>query len=81
MEHVFLTGGRGNIGNAIKNKFEQEGYKVISPASHELDLLNMEQIASYVKEVPEVVAVIHCAGINNPVCFENIDFDIYLILI
>lgn len=75
MEYVFLTGGRGNIGNAIKNKFEKEGYQVISPTSQELNLLDMEQISSYIKQIPSVTAVIHCAGINHPVAFENIDFD------
>ena len=77
MEHVFLTGGRGNIGTAIKNKFEQEGYAVISPDSRELDLTDMKSISTHIKQMPQVTAVIHCAGINHPVGFENLDFDIF----
>ena len=75
MEHVFLTGGYGNIGTAIKHKFEHEGYHVICPTSQELNLLNFNQISYYIKQIPPVVSIIHCAGINNPVCFENIEMD------
>jgi 3-oxoacyl-[acyl-carrier protein] reductase len=75
MERVFLTGGRGNIGNAIRAKFELEGYEVISPSSSELNLLDQANISSYIENIPQVAAVIHCAGINNPVAFENLEFD------
>lgn len=75
MAHVFLTGGRGNIGNAIKHKFEKEGYQVIAPTSQEFDLLNNDDISSYIKQICPVVAFIHCAGINHPVPFEQVEFD------
>jgi 3-oxoacyl-[acyl-carrier protein] reductase len=74
---VFLTGGHGSIGNAIKSKFEQEGYEVISPTSRELNLLDLKHISNYVKQIPKVTAFVHCAGVNNPLDFESLDFDTF----
>lgn len=76
MKKLFLTGGRGNIGEAIKEKFEQNGYVVTALASSELDLSDTEHIKEYLCKInAEADVVIHCAGYNNPKPIEDITLE------
>lgn len=75
MKRVFMTGGRGDIGQAIGAKFKQNHYEIITPNSNQLDLANLNDIDSYIQSIPTVDAFIHCAGINHPKPFETIEFE------
>lgn len=64
---IFLTGGRGGIGEAIKNELESNSIEVVAPTSDELNLSSPIEIDSI-----EVDGVIHCAGVNFPKPFNEI---------
>jgi 3-oxoacyl-[acyl-carrier protein] reductase len=65
---IFLTGGRGGIGKAIKNELESNSIEVISPTSDELNLSSPMELDNI-----EVDSFIHCAGINFPKPFDKIE--------
>lgn len=67
MKRLFLLGGGGEIGSAIKEKFQSCGYEVISPRSRELDLSSLCAVEAYLgKFTGPVDALVYCAGYNNP---------------
>ena len=67
MKKLFLTGASGDIGTAVKKKFEENNFQVIAPGRDELDLENISAISGYFRQNKhEADAVIHCAGFNNP---------------
>ena len=67
MKHLFLLGGHGAIGSAIKTEFEENGYTVTAPSSKELDLSDPAALTSYMKGLTQPVdAVVFCAGHNDP---------------
>ncbi|MDB4932418.1 MAG: short-chain dehydrogenase/reductase [Myxococcaceae bacterium] len=71
---VLVTGGHGEIGGAIVRRFEAAGDRVIAPTSAELDLSDPAAIAAwFAREAPAVGALVHCAGLNRPAPFEQID--------
>jgi 3-oxoacyl-[acyl-carrier protein] reductase len=76
---IFLTGGSGGIGKAIKQVLEAENIEVIAPTSKDLDLSKNLQNIDY----PTVDGFIHCAGVNNVANIDNISttdlLDIYKI--
>ena len=74
MGSLFITGGNGEIGQAIINTFSENGYQIIAPSSKELDCGSNESIGAYFKKfisVP-IAAFVHCAGINNPKDFMEV---------
>lgn len=73
MKTLFMTGGRGDIGQAIVSKFRQHHYEVIAPNSDCLNLSNLNHIEDYIQTLPAVDAFIHCAGINHPKPFLTIE--------
>lgn len=76
---LFLTGGNGAIGSAIKEKFISEGYEVIAPSSSELDLSEAKNIDKFFEKIsPEFDVLIHCAGYNNPKSINEISNDEFL---
>lgn len=75
MKKVFITGGNGEIGSSIVEIFENNGYKVISPNSKELDLRDSKLIDEYFNHNNNFDIFIHCAGINNPYLIEDLDFN------
>ncbi|MGB2578774.1 3-oxoacyl-[acyl-carrier protein] reductase [Elusimicrobium simillimum] len=67
MKTVFLTGGRGDIGAAIKAQFEAAGYTVLAPSSAELNLEDLEGVTKYfTQNTIEADIFVHCAGFNTP---------------
>ena len=66
---VFLTGGSGKIGRVIKHTLEQEGRRVISPNSEELNLNKNFDLSSY----SSVDGFIHCAGVNNISSYKDLN--------
>ncbi|PJD93190.1 MAG: hypothetical protein CK424_03100 [Legionella sp.] len=73
MKTLFITGGRGDIGKAIIDQFKQYDYEIIAPNRTELDLTQPDLIADAIQQFPEVDAFIHCAGINFPKPFTEIE--------
>lgn len=64
---LFLTGGHGEIGSAIRARFEGEGFEVVAPRSRELDLADVGAIPAFLAGHPDGFdAFVHCAGFNTP---------------
>jgi 3-oxoacyl-[acyl-carrier protein] reductase len=64
---LFLTGGHGEIGAAIRVRFEAEGYEVVAPRSRELDLSDPAAIPAFLAAHAGGFDVfVHCAGFNTP---------------
>lgn len=73
MKRLFLTGGSGGIGEAIKRKFEQNGYSVIAPTRAELDLSDTESVAKYfIDNTADFDVIIHSGGYNSPDLMESL---------
>lgn len=76
MNNVFLLGGSGDIGTAIKNKFLQKGFNIISPARNELNLEDIKSIDNYfLKHKPvdfNIDVIIDSAGWNLPKTVEDL---------
>ncbi len=73
MRTVFITGGRGDIGKAIADAFQNHHHRVIAPSSSELDLSSSDSCKKYLdsfSEEPDVI--VHCAGWNQPNPFEAV---------
>ena len=59
---VFLTGGRGMLGQHIKQQLEKVGHEVLAPSSSELNLLDLSATSQFIKSSsPD--AVIHSAAV------------------
>jgi NAD(P)-dependent dehydrogenase (short-subunit alcohol dehydrogenase family) len=72
---LLLTGGHGEIGAAIRNRFEQAGWAVVAPPSRELDLAADAGLAPFVAAQAPFEAFVHCAGFNTPRPFEQISLE------
>lgn len=67
MTTLLLTGGTGDIGKAIAEKFANHAFQVVAPARKELNLANEDSIHAFVKNLNTPIDVfIHCAGFNVP---------------
>ena len=76
MKKLFVTGGRGDIGSAIKDIFIKNNYEVIAPTSKELDLENIQEIEQYFQKINKTFdAFIHCAGFNIPKSIEELTIE------
>ena len=73
---ILLTGGSGMVGSNILEHKSRKFHNVIAPTSHDLNLLDPENIKTFLKtEKPDLI--IHAAGkvggiqanINNPIAF------------
>jgi GDP-L-fucose synthase len=59
---VFLTGGRGMLGQHVKRELELIGHKVIAPKSSELDLRDIKATSDFIESAaPD--AVVHSAAV------------------
>lgn len=73
---VFLTGGNGNIGSAIKEKFIDRGDEVVAPSSRELDLSDQAAIGCYFAEHGiDFDIIVHCAGYNPIASIEELSLE------
>lgn len=73
MKTLFITGGRGEIGQAIIEQFRNANYQIIAPTRDDLDLTQPEMVADTIKTLATVDAFVHCAGINVPKPFIEIE--------
>lgn len=72
--NVLITGGSGGIGRKIVDRYVSHGHKVLSPSSLELDLSLGNNLAEdYFSENKEIDIFVHCAGINNPTPFLELE--------
>lgn len=75
MRRVLVTGGSRGIGKAIAEKFEKEGYEVITPSRQELNLADSASVEKYVmlqKEQAPFDVIINNAGCNDIHLVEDI---------
>ncbi|MDR3490944.1 MAG: SDR family oxidoreductase [Gammaproteobacteria bacterium] len=76
MKTLFLTGGTGEIGAAILEKFKKQNYTVLAPNRLELDLQSSAAVDNYLKELNVTVdSFVHCAGFNTPKPFSELSED------
>ena len=86
---VFLTGGRGMVGRAIKDHPGAAAHQIVAPTSAELDLRDRSAVMNFVAETaPDII--IHAAGrvggiqanVANPTAFltENVDIGFHVIM-
>jgi GDP-L-fucose synthase len=86
---ILVTGSRGMVGKNISNFLSTNNFKLLTPSSAELNLLNRDAVDKYIKfNSPDFV--IHCAGtvggiqanIDNPVKFlvDNTQIGINIIM-
>lgn len=73
MKTLLITGGRGEIGQAIIAQFRKADYQIIAPTRDELDLTETVGIDAVIKQMGSIDAFVHCAGINFPKPFVTID--------
>ncbi|CAN1645488.1 WcaG Nucleoside-diphosphate-sugar epimerases [Candidatus Nanopelagicaceae bacterium] len=59
---VFLTGGRGMLGQHIKQQLEKVGHEVLAPSSAELNLIDIDATSEFIAD-SKPDAVIHCAAV------------------
>jgi 3-oxoacyl-[acyl-carrier protein] reductase len=76
MKTLLLTGGTGEIGAAIAQKFRENSYEVIAPNRTTLDLEKKESIEKYLSGLKcSIDAFVHCAGFNEPKSILSITLD------
>lgn len=69
---VLITGGNGDIAQAIKSLLENEGYNVLAPSRHEMDVTNWDNIESVVNQfVPDIL--VNNAGYVVPKSVKSMD--------
>ena len=75
MKKVLVTGGKGDIAQAIKVLLEKEGgYEVYAPSRHELDVTNWENIEEVMANfVPDIL--INNAGYVVPQSIKEIQLE------
>lgn len=78
-QRVFLTGGHGDLGAAIRQRFVAAGAVVVAPGSSELDLSRPDSIEAWFGRAPAASpeaggfdVFVHCAGINLPRPFDAV---------
>lgn len=56
LKKVLITGGSGDIAQAIKALLESKGYEVFAPSRHEMDVTDLESIENKMKEIaPDIL--------------------------
>ena len=75
MKRVLITGGSGDIAQAIKRLLEQSGYEVYAPSRNEMDVTNLKSIQAVVEEYkPDVL--VNNAGYVVPQSVKEADLEI-----
>lgn len=73
MKKVLITGGQGDIAQAIRKQLNQEGgYEVRTPGKEELDVTKEESVREYIEEyIPDIL--INNAGYVSPQSIKECD--------
>lgn len=77
MNKILITGGEGYIARNLKPLFEQNGYEVVAPSRTELDLLNVEYLASFL-QFEKFDAIVHTAIRGGRRTKEDTFEDVYV---
>ena len=65
MSKVLVTGGSRGIGRAVVDLLKSFGvYEVLAPDRRQLDLADPSSVRGFLKECPDVDALVNAAGIN-----------------
>ncbi len=71
---VLITGGKGDIAQALKKLLEDEGYMVMAPSRTELDVTDWNSIETVIKEfVPDIL--VNNAGYVVPQSVKQMDLE------
>ena len=67
MYTVLITGGSRGIGKCIAQKYEQEGFKVMTPSRRECDLADDNSVDEFIRRYHEerIDIIINNAGVND----------------
>jgi dTDP-4-dehydrorhamnose reductase len=85
--HILLTGGSGQLGNALRASLSQDRHRVLTPTHAELDLTSHLSIQRYLLRTPQIDLIINSAAIHNVPAIEvdptparmlNVDGALYL---
>ena len=72
---VLITGGKGDIAQAIAEKLVQEGYHVSSPGKEQLDVTDISSVEAYISEYqPDIL--INNAGFVVPQSVRTADTEL-----
>lgn len=73
MQTLLITGGTGEIGKAIVERFSAEKFNIIAPARTELNLEDNASVEKFLHQLNATVDVfVHCAGFNSPKLIADI---------
>ena len=76
MKTILVTGSSGDIGKSIVDLFSID-HNIIAPTSNELNLESSQSIDDFIFDKQfNIDCIIHCAGINIPTKFDNIDMNL-----
>ena len=71
---ALITGSSRGIGKAFVNKFEVNGYKLLTPSRNEMNLNDNSSIESYCKKIEvDIDVIINCAGVNTIATLNELD--------
>lgn len=71
---ALITGSSRGIGKAIVNKFEVNGYKLLTPSRNEMNLNDNLSIEAYCKKIEvDIDVIINCAGVNTIATLNELD--------
>lgn len=71
---VLITGGNGGIAKALKMLLEDDGYQVLAPSRHELDVTSLESITSVIRRYqPDIL--VNNAGYVVPQSIKEANYE------
>lgn len=59
---ALITGGAGELAQAIRQELENQGWQVHSPGRHEMDVTDKAQVQAGISTLPRLDLLIHNAG-------------------
>ena len=65
LKHAVITGGQGDLAQAIAEELGSLGYLVDAPGRKELDVTSSEQVSAYMVDRPGITLLVNCAGITR----------------
>jgi 3-oxoacyl-[acyl-carrier protein] reductase len=60
---ALITGGQGDLGQAVAAELKGQGWTVLAPGRRELDVADAASIAAYFGGITRIDLVVHCAGV------------------
>lgn len=60
---ALITGGAGDLGSAVAQELEAQGWQVLAPGRNELDVGDAASVAGFMGSIATLDLVVHCAGV------------------